>query len=52
MAAKMDTVTFTAANLAALKILIDTWLATGAGKVVVDAEFDDAFQNCIIFYYL
>jgi hypothetical protein len=50
MAAKILTnVISGAANLAALKVAIDTWLA--AGYVVTEVAVKDDGTQCIIFYY-
>jgi hypothetical protein len=50
MAAKVLTQTLTGyANLAALKVAIDAWLA--AGYVVIDVHVKDDGTECIIFYY-
>jgi hypothetical protein len=50
MAAKVLThIESGAANLAALKVLIDAWLAGGYN--VVDVQVKDDGTQCIIFYY-
>jgi hypothetical protein len=50
MAAKLATITFNAANMAALKVLIDAWLVGGA--VVQSIWFNNAMTDCIIYYYV
>lgn len=52
MAAKILTQIFSGyANLAALEVAIDAFLATGNGAVVVAVHINDAGTEGMIFYY-